>query len=153
MDYSEYKRATAECIMLAASKGMCEPDYLFRPGRAREDLTQLQPALRLVERLILGPPEDRRAWFAVSEMLSPEINLVVTHLRYMQSARDYLRLGDERLAVLEARVREFGAAEEPVPESGTHTSYGLPGPSRAQPARSARAADLVSDAGPSMAAR
>jgi hypothetical protein len=53
-------------------------------------------------------------------MLSPEINLVVTHLRYMQSARDYLRLGDERLAGLEARVREFGSAEEPLSESGTH---------------------------------
>jgi hypothetical protein len=119
MEYREYKSATAECIMLAAARGLCEPWMLVRPGRPRQDLTKLEPALTLVGRLALGPPEDRRAWLAV-ELLSPEINLVITHLRYMQRARDYLRLGDERLAGLEARVREFGSAEEPLSESGTH---------------------------------
>ena len=124
--------------MLAASKGMCEPWYLFRPGRPRQDLTQIGPALALVERLILGPPEDARAWLSV-EMLSPEVNMVVTHLRRMQRDRERLLLAEEQLSILRGRVEEFGSveqAEEPVPESGTQTSYGLPSPSRAQPATS-----------------
>ncbi len=103
----EYTRAVAQCIMLAASKGMAEPDYLFRPGRPRSDLTKLDGATRLLD-LLVESDRNARAWYVVNEWLSPEINHCVTAIRKMQGRSAQARADAEHLAVLRGIVQTYG---------------------------------------------
>jgi hypothetical protein len=106
MSREQYRRAVAECIQLAAAKGMADARWLTRPGKEMQPLTALGPALLLLDRLIESD-QNKRAWLAV-EQLAPELNYCVEWLRRYQRVETFMQDGHEHLAVLRGSITVFG---------------------------------------------
>jgi len=121
----EYRREVAKCITIAAAKGLCEPSYLSRPRTALQSLTELGPALSLLDKLV-DHDMNRREWMAV-ELLSPEINFCVQALRDYRRVEMQLQTSAEHLAVLRGSITTYGTEpdlHEQTPVLSRETSPG-----------------------------
>jgi hypothetical protein len=116
MTREEYRREAAKCICIAASKGMIETVYLSRPRKPLQSLTELGPALELLDRLV-EHDMNRRQWLAV-EFLSPEINHVVQCLRDYGRYEAFVQAGSEHLAVLLGSITTYGTEPDLTEPSG-----------------------------------
>lgn len=112
MDIRQYVRAVAECLTEGARKGLTESWFLTRPGKQPQDLTTVGAAELLIWRLVESDM-NKRAWLAV-ELLSPEINYCVQAIRDMQRVERYVKIGNEKLAGLSAKVTQFGEITRPA---------------------------------------
>lgn len=111
MSIAEYRRAVAECVVLAAKKNppMIEPQFRYgRPGVPPRPLTDLSNAILFVQQLEESDL-NRREWMCVEGYgdwvgLTPELNYCIQALRDMRKVAHLARLGAEHLAVLRGTI-------------------------------------------------
>jgi hypothetical protein len=106
LDSSDYRRAIAECITEAASRGLVEK-YVRVGSRGRvANLAEFGEALYITHLVAEHPDHEmRRLWLAL-DWFQPQLGFCVRELRYLERAERYIQRGEDLLDELRRKTEQ-----------------------------------------------